>query len=239
MLSPPVSNDILAVSHDRVNSNLEMRGAVGQQVLVTPFSDPRVSAVVRQWRKEKRARPASDQPQPVYPDWLLPPAYPTAAAPDDPRECASIFEEETYDQQPSYSSDDASKTPSLRSTGTAPSERKGHSGETARRNLLAWLSVTGHFCCHATSTAPVARMLVQVAHILLPRSTQRDEQLLLWYKFLLGMAPSTLRVHSRLFMVPRTFSDLMVVRVNPDAFLSQIRHSCPPRFQPRPFLAGS
>jgi hypothetical protein len=59
--SQPVPNDMLAVSHGCISSHLEMRSAVGQQDPVTSFSDPSVSALIQQWRMEKRARLCTSQ----------------------------------------------------------------------------------------------------------------------------------------------------------------------------------
>ncbi|KAH8813609.1 hypothetical protein DL96DRAFT_1716511 [Flagelloscypha sp. PMI_526] len=170
----------------------DLLSTVSQDKLIS-FSDPRVFQVIEHWEDAKREHP-NNPDRPLYPDWLLqrPPSSPSLAT-SDAQDVASVFDVDDSNQQQPSQPDVVSKS---------GLQNMGGSWTTARRNLLAWLFVVDHFCCHVTRTRPDVSMIVQVANILLPDGRSNNEDLLLWYEFLLGMAPGELRIHSRLFMMP-------------------------------------
>ncbi|KAH7869152.1 hypothetical protein F5879DRAFT_986444 [Lentinula edodes] len=83
-----------------------------------------------------------------------------------------------------------------------PSKRQGRGAQSAKAWLLGWLIVAKMFRCHVTHHQPYCRPLIQLAHILVPNAEASNDSLLLLYEFMLGMAPRTLCIHSRLFLMP-------------------------------------
>ncbi|KAJ3912257.1 hypothetical protein F5877DRAFT_84996 [Lentinula edodes] len=83
-----------------------------------------------------------------------------------------------------------------------PSKRQGRGAQSAKAWLLGWLIVAKMFRCHVTHHQPYCRLLIQLAHILVPNAEASNDSLLLLYEFMLGMAPRTLCIHSRLFLMP-------------------------------------
>ncbi|KAF5352223.1 hypothetical protein D9757_009515 [Collybiopsis confluens] len=74
--------------------------------------------------------------------------------------------------------------------------------DSRRAWLTGWLLINGMFACHISHMPPCCHLLVQFAHILLPKSERTNTRLLSIYEFILGMEQGTLNIHSRLFLLP-------------------------------------
>ncbi|KAJ4491410.1 hypothetical protein C8J55DRAFT_556994 [Lentinula edodes] len=109
----------------------------------------------------------------------------------------SLKRRDNLDNQSHKSSTSRASGPEL-----TPSKRQGRGAQSAKAWLLSWLIVAKMFRCHVTHHQPYCRLLIQLAHILVPNAKASNDSLLLLYEFMLGMAPRTLCIHSRLFLMP-------------------------------------
>ncbi|KAJ4469517.1 hypothetical protein C8J55DRAFT_492198 [Lentinula edodes] len=113
----------------------------------------------------------------------------------------SLKQRDNLDNQSHKSSTSRVSGPEL-----TPSKRQGRGAQSAKAWLLGWLIVAKMFQCHVTHYQPYCRLLIQLAHILVPIAEASNDSLLLLYEFMLGMAPRTLCIHSRLFLMPASTS---------------------------------
>jgi hypothetical protein len=114
-----------------------------------------------------------------------------------------------------------SATPSIETT---PSQGQAYSSSTFKEALLSWFFLVGKLYCHVTKQSPIVHRLVQITHIFIPQAQRMNADKvcpslslpsnqclltgnqLLWFEFVIGMNPNTLCVHSRLLLMPRTYT---------------------------------
>ncbi|KAL0069512.1 hypothetical protein AAF712_003547 [Marasmius tenuissimus] len=71
-----------------------------------------------------------------------------------------------------------------------------------RHRLAVWLFLKALLFCPITRMIPVVKSLVRFTHLLLPQNEGNNREQLQLYEYVMGMAPGTFSVHSRLFLIP-------------------------------------